>query len=302
MRLNGPEKFGLRVAGVMRLSSPEMPRISLVLLLLLTAICSASAADSAPEIPFRFTDGFICIQARVAGSGEPLNLLLDSGAGASVLDLRTARRLKVKLGATQKVRGVGSEASAFHIEPFRTSAGAVELPPIPFVTDLSMADDLCSQPIDGLIGVDFFQDRVVQIDYSRRCLRMLAPGSAAVGERLPIKFQNGIICVPVGVNDSPVRWTRLDTGCNDALHWVIPRPRARGGRAGVSIGFMTNESDTALTGVSLGSRSMANVKTALHGRALFDGEAGLLGNGLLSQFLVTVDWRNQQVVLGDSPK
>ncbi len=260
----------------------------------------AGPETGATEIPFHFGDGFICFEARVAQSGEPLNLLLDSGAGASVLSLRAARRLKIKLGATENVRGVGSQASAYHIDPLRTNAGSVALPAIPLAVDLSMADELCSRPVDGLIGVDFFKGRVVQIDYARHCLRILGPeASPAGGERLPMKFLNGIMCVPMGVNDSQARWTRFDTGCNDALHWVIPRPQERAARAGVSIGFVTSPNDTTLTTVSLGSRAMDKVKTSLHGRALFEGEAGLLGNGVLSRFTVTVDWPNRQVVLDE---
>jgi predicted aspartyl protease len=41
----------------------------------------------------------------LAGSGEPLNFLLDSGAGASVLDLTVARRLGLELGESQNVQG-----------------------------------------------------------------------------------------------------------------------------------------------------------------------------------------------------
>jgi len=255
------------------------------------------------EIPFSFDDGFIIFEARVASTGEPLNLLLDSGAGASVLSLRTARRLKVKLGAAEGVRGVGSQASAFHIDPVRVTAGSIPLPAIPLAIDLSMADDLCSRPVDGLIGVDFFKGRVVQVDYAHRRLRLAGADTGSVGgERLPVKVQNGILCVPVGVNDSQPRWTRLDTGCNDALHWVVPRPQERGRRAGVSIGFVTNPNDTTLMTVSLGAQSVDKVKTSLHGRPLFEGEAGLLGNGLLSRFTVTVDWPNQQVILGESAR
>jgi hypothetical protein len=166
-----------------------------------------------------------------------------------------------------------------------------------------MADELCSRPVDGLIGVDFFKGRVVQVDYARRRLRLAGSEvPSANGERLPIKVQNGILCVPVGVNDSQPRWTRFDTGCNDALHWVVPRPQERGRRGGVSIGFVTNPNDTTLMTVSLGAQSVEKVKTSLHGRPLFEGEAGLLGNGLLSHFLVTVDWPNQQVILSDSAR
>ena len=278
-----------------------MPRIALVLLVLVIAMLAPSSAAPADEIPFRFTDGFICIEARVDQSGEPLNMLLDSGAGISVLDLRTARRLKLKLSRAENVRGVGSEAAAYRLAPVRSSAGAVALPPIPMAVDLSMADELCSRPVNGLIGVDFFQGRVVQIDYVKRCLRVMdAPSDAA--QRLPFVIKNGVMCVPVGVNESQPRWTRFDTGCNDSLHWVVPRPQERAKRAGTSIGFVSNPEDTSLMSVKLGSCRMDQVKTSLHGRALFEGEAGLLGNGLLSRFLVTVDWPGQQVFLQEAPR
>jgi hypothetical protein len=281
-----------------------MPKIALALILsCITAFAEPVLAEPVVEIPFRFTEGFICIEARLAQSARPLNLMLDSGAGASVLSLRTARRLKLKIARTENVRGVGSEAAAYHFDPVQMTAGTVVLPETGLAVDLSMADELCSRPIDGLIGVGFFRDRVVQIDYKHHCLRLSGPVSdGEVGERLPIKMVNGIMCVPVGVNESQPRWTRFDTGCNDALHWVVPQPQERPARMGVSLGFVTNPNDTTLTSVLLGSRSLDKVKTALHGRELFSGEAGLLGNGLLSRFTVTVDWPRGEVRLCDSPR
>jgi hypothetical protein len=270
-------------------------------LLFIAALAAPAVAAPLPEIPFRFTDGFICIEARVAQSAEPLNLLLDSGAGASVLSLRAARRLKLKLGPAESVLGVGSETVAYRLDPVCTIAGTVALPAIPLAADLSTADELCSRPVDGLIGVDFFKDRVVQIDYARHCLRLLGPRFPATtaAERLPLKLQNGILCVPVRVNDSRPRWTRFDTGCNDPLHWVIPRSQEPAAHPGVSLGFVTNPNDTALITVALGSRSLDKVKASLHGRPLFPGEAGLLGNGILSRFTVTVDWPHRQVLLDE---
>ena len=271
-----------------------MRRIFLLLSLLVAAVSTASAA----EIPFRFTDGFICIEARVASTGEPLNLVLDSGAGASVLSWRAAKRLKLKFGPAETVLSVGAEAVAYHLEPVKTTAGNVALPPIPLAVDLSKAEELCSYRVDGLIGIDFFQGRVVQIDYAHRCLRILESAPVLpTAEKLPIKMLNGMLCVPVGVNGSAPRWTRMDTGCNDALHWVVPRPGLANDRQGVTIGFITNPDDTSLTSVSLGSRTLGQVKTSLHSRPLFAGEAGLLGNGMLSRFTVTVDWPHRRVLL-----
>jgi len=283
-----------------------MPRLSAIFTLVFAVLVTfpvAAATTQPVEIPFTFTDGFIRVEAHVPQSIEPLHLLLDSGAGASVLSLRTAQRLHVPLGKTENVRGVGVDSAARQLSGVTASANGVTLSSIPLAVDLSAADQLCSQPVDGLIGVDFFKNRVVQIDYLRHVLR-ITPAARRTGaeQRLPVKTINGIMCVPVGVNDSTVRWTRLDTGCNDSLHWVVPKSAAHGAHNAVSIGFVTDESDTSLTSVALGKHSLRTVKTALHGAPLFPGEAGLLGNGILSQFLVTVDWSNHQVLLEDAPR
>jgi hypothetical protein len=262
----------------------------------------AAAMATPVEIPFTFTDGFIRLEARVAQSDEPLYLLLDSGAGASVLSLRTVQRLHLPLGGTQYVRGVGVDVAAYHLQGVRATANGADLADLPLALDLSAADELCSRPVDGLVGVDFFRNRVVQIDYTHHCLRISPDAPAHAGERLPVRFINGVMCVPVGVNDSTRRWARFDTGCNDALHWVIPRPGLRGDRNAVSIGFITDESASALMSVLLGKHTLHTVKTALHGRPIFPGEAGLVGNGILSQFTVTVDWPNRQVLLEDAPR
>ncbi|HSI16011.1 MAG TPA: aspartyl protease family protein [Chthoniobacter sp.] len=281
-----------------------MPRLAYLSICLLAVFFAwpAKAETQPVEIPFTFTDGFIRVQARVPQCTEPLYFLLDSGAGASVLSLRTAQRLHIPLGKTESVRGVGVSAAAHHLAGVDATASGVLLSNVSLAVDLSAADELCSKPIDGLIGVGFFKDRVVQIDYTRRVLRVGAAVPATAAERLPIKMMNGIMCVPVGVNDSTSRWTRFDTGCNDSLHWVIPRTAARGDHNAVSIGFVTDTDDTSLTSVSLGKRALHTVKTALHGSPLFPGEAGLLGNGILSQFVVTVDWPNRQVLLTDAPR
>jgi len=281
-----------------------MARISALPAFFLAAVAllPVTVLASPVEIPFTFTDGFIRLEARVPQSDEPVYLLLDSGAGVSVLSLRTAQRLHLPLGGTQNVRGVGVDVAAYHLQGVRATANSADLAELPLAVDLSSADELCSRPVDGLVGVDFFRNRVVQIDYTHRRVRILSETPASAGDRLPVRFINGVMCVPVRVNDSTKRWARFDTGCNDALHWVIPRPAAHGDRNAVSIGFITDDSDTALMTVLLGTHALRTVKTALHGRPIFPGEAGLVGNGVLSQFIVTVDWPNHQVLLADAPR
>jgi hypothetical protein len=251
------------------------------------------------DIPFDFVDGYILIHAR-AGA-QPVTLVLDSGASASVLSLEAARRLHLPLGQGQPVDGVDADGTAFHMAPVTADAQGIELGEISMAIDLRNAEQLCSEPIDGLIGAEFFKGRVTQIDYAHRRLRLLDTAPAD-GESLPLRARNGVFCVPVSVNGSRARWTRLDTGCNDALHWVVPRTAVAQQRRGVSIGFITNTDDETLVSVGLGRLTLPNIETALHGSAIFPGESGLLGSEILSQYRVTIDARHGRMLLAPADR
>jgi len=246
------------------------------------------------EIPFDFVDGYILVHASV--QARPVTLLLDSGASASVLSLDAARRLHLGLGTPLPVDGVDADALAFQMKPVTPVVQQFPLGAFALAVDLRAAAQLCSEPIDGLIGADFFKGRVTQIDFARRRLRLLAQAPAE-GEALPLRAENGIFCLPISVNGSKPRWTRLDTGCNDALHWVVPRLAGESTKRGLSIGFMTNTEDETLMTVRLGGIVLPHIETALHGTSIFPGEAGLLGSGVLARYRVTIDARGGRIFL-----
>ena len=49
--------------------------------------------------------------------------------------------------------------------------------------------------------------------------------------------------------------------------------------------------------VRLGSVALENVETSLHGHPLFPNEAGLLGTGILANYVVTIDAQRGEVLL-----
>jgi hypothetical protein len=66
----------------------------------------------------------------------------------------------------------------------------------------------------------------------------------------------------------------------------------------VAIGLAGLAIPQTRTTVSLGGREFAQVPTGIHHRAIFPGESGLLGNGLLNHFkTVTVDTKSARLVL-----
>ena len=67
----------------------------------------------------------------------------------------------------------------------------------------------------------------------------------------------------------------------------------------VAIGLGQLTIPQSATTVSLAGQTFHDVLTGLHREAIFDGEKGLLGNGLLSRFeTVTFDSRSGRIAFG----
>lgn len=243
----------------------------------------ADSSSGAHVIPFEYRDGLIWVKVSAGANGARLNFLLDSGAGASVINLGTAKSLGVRLGQRAKVKLVGTGASAWRVRDFQATVAGIPISQTPLALDLSATSVLCSRVIDGLLGEDFFRGRIVEIDFRALCLRLLDRADATSGRLcavMPLKVVRDAMLVPVSVNGAAHQWTRLDTGCDDGLHWV-----ADGGRGYVQ------------SSVQMGGERLHNVKTALHHAPIFPYEAGLIGNQVLSNYRVTIDRVNSRVLL-----
>ena len=250
------------------------------------------------EIPFQYRDGLIWLTARVTGRDKPLNFLLDSGAGVSVLDLQAAHSLKLELANRETVQGVNGQASAYRVNRFRAVSGGIDLPESVLAVDLGTISSRCHQPVDGILGADFFRGHIVQIDFSVGRVRLLknCDLNLANCEILPIKICNDAFCVPVRIANNLARWTRLDTGCDAALEWVASA-REKKQMDQISIGLSDGSVRYINTSVQIGKQRFSPVRAGVHKEQIFPGEAGLLGNALLSKFRVTIDEPRNRVIL-----
>jgi hypothetical protein len=80
----------------------------------------------------------------------------------------------------------------------------------------------------------------------------------------------------------------VDTGCKTPLEWVLSREVAK--KMGfATIGVHSRSPREIYTDVQFGSQRISSVHTGLHTVPMFAGEAGLIGNGLLSRYIVTID-------------
>ncbi len=166
-----------------------------------------------------------------------------------------------------------------------------------FAIDLGSVSECCQQHIDGILGADFFRDRIVQIDFKagKICLLKNCKLNTANCDTLRIRMRNGAFCVPVRIAGNPVQWMRLDTGCDSALEWVVTGTEKRR-MGGPSIGLSAASVHYMNVSARLGKHSFNDIAAGIHTREIFPGEDGLLGNGLLSKFCLTIDERKSRVV------
>ncbi len=290
--------FGTQAAKV-----PGVRRHLLTTIIFAVALSRVQAASSAlAEFPFQFREGLLWVDVTIPQSDKPLNFLLDTGAGVSVVNLNTAKRIGLKLGQEVTVRGVDTMLTGYWQRRISAKAGEVRLPAEYIAVDLEKLSRSCERPVDGLIGMDFFRGRVVQIDFDIQKIRLLESAkSELTDDALQLRLEMGQcgIRTPIKVNDHQRQWVRVDTGCATALQWVasdVPPEQCTGTRK--AIGLATLSIPQTTTTIVMGGHEFTNVPTGLHETAIFPGEAGLLGNGLLSRYsVVTIDAKAGRMIL-----
>jgi hypothetical protein len=249
------------------------------------------------EIPFQYRDGLIWLKVDVPGKTSSLNFLLDSGSSVSAVDIRTAKTCRLEIGDRQAVEGIRGHAIGYRITDLQGSVAGNAVPTSVLAVDLEAVSERCRQHIDGILGLDFFRGRIVRIDFNARTIRLLKDCDLKVAncEVLPIKRCNGAFCVQMRIAGNPTQWLRLDTGCDSALEWVVSGTANRQINR-PSIGLMRTSVSHINTSVGLGNDYFGNITAGIHTNQIFPGEGGLVGNGLLSKFCLTIDEPGSRVI------
>jgi hypothetical protein len=267
--------------------------------MLVATLLRVQAGETVAEFPFVFREGLLWIEVTVPQSEKPLNFLVDTGAGASVIDLAKAKRMGLRPGREIAVRGVATRLAGYSLQRVTATAGEVPLPDEYVGLDLEKLSGSCERPVDGLLGADFFRGRVVQIDFVGQRIRLLKSSPAdGSGESLPLRLFPGGMRVAVDINEQKQQWVRLDTGCASSLQWVTSKVNPAMCVDKVAIGLAEISIPQTTTTVAIGKEVFEKVPTGLHEKVIFPGEAGLLGNGLLSRFAaITIDARTGRLLL-----
>lgn len=114
-------------------------------------------------------------------AGQPVSVLIDTGASSTVIDLALANRLGLELSKLE-MRGGG--AGGIDLELFQVHSAELTVGDIPTRVDLLVALDLThvneslahkgTGPVEAILGNDVFNGQAAVIDYGSQSLFLRA--------------------------------------------------------------------------------------------------------------------------------
>ncbi len=264
------------------------------------ASSQTTSNQSIAIIPFESSDNLAYLQVRVNGSA-PLRFVLDTGAGVWVIDRALAKTLNLKTEEQGKIAGAGAgSVDVTYTKNVSFGLTGIE-PSVPSVAliDLSSLETSLGQKIDGIIGYDFFDRYVVEIDYDANIVRLFEPKTynySGNGEAVPLKIKKKHAYVTAKIKlagrEPVAREYLVDSGSSDAVNDELisqssaPKVEVVGG---VGLGQEFKVILSRLERLQLGSYVFENTNGASGGQKI--------GGELLHRFNVIFDYSHQQMIL-----
>ncbi len=268
-------------------------------------------------VSFKMTNDRPIIQIRLEKTGEPLNFILDTGSGISVISDETAERLKIKpITRGGLARGIGGEGKFEIVYGFLPSIylGDVKIKNVPIYIRKFHSTN---ERIDGYIGLSLISKFLTTIDYGNQTftlvnkknvekqkieqetlslpLRLTSSGflSGEVnleGVKVPLNFIVDTGASVSVISDDLANTKEISGFIRDEKMKVI-------GAAGVT----ENVSSFMLPRVTFGSHSRQSIMAIaldldLINEASGFEQAGILGGNFLKNYRLTFDFQNSKVV------
>ncbi len=269
-------------------------------------------------VPFDMDDGEIAFAVKINGKTE--RVFLDSGASGIAISQRVATQLGLKSSGVLEARGYGGSADLHPIliDTFEVP-GAVKLTNIAAIAlDLPASlDSYFTRPSAGFVGYDLLSRFVVRIDFARKTLTFLDADTfkpaAADGKAIPIELDNNVPSLTARLDSLPTARFLIDTGDEANLRLYSPfvakyglakkYPHGPislgGGIGGVSRSRQTRIGSFTIAGVTL-KDVPADFSLDPKGGAS-EVLAGSLGSGLLSRFVLTLDYPHARAFFAAGP-
>ncbi|MDQ6767122.1 MAG: retropepsin-like domain-containing protein [Candidatus Eremiobacteraeota bacterium] len=243
----------------------------------LLAFLALTVPPAVTTVPFHYVHHELLVNARIGGSG-PYTFLLDTGTTPSIIDVALMKRLGLPFeGAAAHGTDIGSGSMKVYPVTLRAvDIGSLRMSRLDaLAVDISDLGNKLGVHIDGVLGSNFFDGRVVEVNYSCRTVSVLSDAMLApVSARFTENASGYIVTNDVWVGPQRASAT-IDTGDSGtmlvtgtgiaALHL---RSAASTGKAvsGISYGGRHRETEGMLPGVRIGSTLLGTALSSRGGR------------------------------------
>jgi hypothetical protein len=287
--------------------------ISVFPVLLLVAVVSP-ADDPAPKpIPseailqrFAITKGADCVLVPVKIGGKEHQFLLDTGMGRTCFD--PSLLAGEPQGTANLVTANGEVKLTLYDAPKGTVGDLPLTPPntqpVPVLAmDMTPFREASGHPIDGVLGIDFLDRHVLQIDSDRGELLFLKWAPANIGESIPFNW-NKLNVPEITANVAGIGKAQfvIDTGMVGEASGQLRGEDVRIGLRGGSL--VQDHTTEAVTGAGTAKSILYQgrrldvgpfavekpVFAAIEKPADGGSESNLLGMSFMSRFVVTIDF------------
>jgi Aspartyl protease/PDZ domain len=269
-------------------------------------------------VPFEIYGGHLFVQGKLNGitSGR---FLLDNGAADVFISETKARLLKLKAQSRVTIPGGNSGIATVYVPDVTVQIGALTLKDhrsvvIP-AAEMKGLSQYFGQSLDGIIGYEFFQQLVVEVDSAKQLLRLHQLKTyqyQGKGQRLPLQIENRRPYVratvqPYGYGTIPAT-LMVDLGSNGALSISAGCGRDQALKAAApkrlrrQVTTIHGAQQIELGRIQALNLAQFQIKTPLtifetDARAACDHITGKIGTQVLRQFRVIFDYPQHQLML-----
>ena len=276
-------------------------------------VSSRFTAGNSAKIPIELDNNIIFVRARVNGS-RPLRFIFDTGASVSVVNANLIGELKLKVKGQADGTATGGTIHVGLVNGVSLSVEGAEVTNQIFAT-LALDKSPCVQ-FDGIIGYDFINQFIVEIDYPNSVINLYSPKTYAysgdgkvvplslAGRRTPLVATDILLAGDRSVGSQ----LEVDTGGDSAFVFTT---------AFVKKHRLEQSLLTSVKGIGVGAggeqkRLVGRVKRIQLGPFMLDGPIvnleqdaeeggkegdGIVGGEVLRRFKVILDYAHQRMIL-----
>ncbi|ABE54969.1 hypothetical protein Sden_1685 [Shewanella denitrificans OS217] len=279
--------------------------------------------NNTSSLSFTMMNNHILVPVRVNG-GEPMMFVLDSGAAASVLtQTRATKALKLPLNNPIQISGTGDgpAPTAYIVHDQHITLGSLSVEGLSMV--YAPADAMPFQNeeetyFDGVLGADFFNCCLVEIDHDKQQLHFHRPtGDKKIQyenlnwQRLTMEVENNTPYLRTSI-DSQSRKAQvkvmLDTGSTGTLSLKvginpnIQLPEKTFQSRSIGIKGYATQLNGLLDTIRLGDYKITdfNASFKMINDDPEDDSDGILGNQIMKRFNMVFDFNNETLWLRPS--